>query len=114
MEPPPMSARVLAPPTADGPLLAWLLVALAPANRTRVKQFLQHGRVVVNGTPTTRFDHPLRAGDRVEIAGEGAAPKPARVTIVYEDDSLVVIDKPPGLLTVATDTEKTDTAFVRL
>ena len=109
-----MSARLLAPPTADGPLLAWLLVALAPTNRTRVKQWLQNGRVVVNGTPTTRFDHPLKAGDRVEIAREGAAPTRPTVAIVYQDDAIVVIDKPPGLLAVATDAEKLDTAFVRL
>ena len=107
-------SRILAPPTADMPLLAWLLVALAPTNRTRVKQLLQNGRVVVNGNPTTRFDHPLKTGDRVEIAREGTTPKHPTVPIVFQDDALVVIDKPPGLLTVATDAEKLDTAFVRL
>ena len=34
--------------------------------------------------------------------------------IAFEDDALIAIDKPAGLLTVATETEKTDTAFVRL
>lgn len=109
-----MSARALPPPTADGPLLAWLLAALAPTNRTRVKQLLQHGRVVVNGGAVTRHDHPLKAGDRVEIAREGATPKQPTVPIVFQDDAIVVIDKPPGLLTVATDAEKLDTAFVQL
>ena len=36
------------------------------------------------------------------------------MAIVLEDDALIVLDKPPGLLTVATDAEKTDTAFARL
>jgi 23S rRNA pseudouridine1911/1915/1917 synthase len=33
---------------------------------------------------------------------------------VFEDDALVVLDKPAGLLTVATASEKTDTLYCRL
>ena len=68
----------------------------------------------MNGVPTTRFDHPLKAGDRVEIAREGATSGKPTVTVIHQDDAIVVIDKSPGLLTVATDAEKLDTAFVRL
>ena len=107
-----MSARELPPPTADAKLLDWLLAALAPTNRTRVKQLLHSGRVRVNGVPVTRHDHPLTPKDRVSIAKD--APRVANVAVVYEDDALVVIDKPAGLLTVATESEKADTAFVRL
>lgn len=113
-----MSARTLPPPTAAGPLLPWLLVALAPTNRTRVKQMLQHGRVRVNGVAVTRHDHPLAPGDRVEVAREGAARVAADAgpgfRVIYEDAAVVVTDKPAGLLTVATDDEKLDTAFARL
>ncbi len=109
--------RLLPAPTADGPLLAWLLEALRPMSRTRVKQLLRHGRVSVNGVATTRHDHPLRPGDRVTLARAAPPASPleeAGVVIVYQDDALLVIDKPPGLLTVATDTERLDTAFARL
>src|SRR5262245_49252878 len=87
--------------------------------RTRVKQLLRFGRVTVNGVPTTRFDHPLQAGDRVVIAATrpdqgGEVLCRAGVRIVHEDDDLIAIDKPSGLLSVATDSEKTDTAFARL
>jgi 23S rRNA pseudouridine1911/1915/1917 synthase len=112
-----MSAHPLPPPTAEGPLLAWLLEALRPMSRTRVKELLRDGRVTVNGTPTTRHDHPLQPGDRVTIDHRRPAVrelKQAGIMILYEDDTLVVIDKPPGLLTVATEAEKTDTAFARL
>jgi 23S rRNA pseudouridine1911/1915/1917 synthase len=110
-----MTDRPLPPVTAEGPLLPWLLAALHPANRTRVKQLLRSGRVAVNGTPTTRHDHPLRPGDRVTIGPPPAVDLTrAGIAVVYEDDALLVIDKPPGLLTVATEGEKTDTAFARL
>jgi 23S rRNA pseudouridine1911/1915/1917 synthase len=105
----------LPPVTADAELLEWLLAALAPMNRTRVKQLLRSGRVTVNGASVTRHDHPLRPGDKVGIARDAPAPSSlAGITIVHEDPHLIVIDKPPGLLTVATESEKTDTAFVRL
>jgi len=113
-----MSARTLPPPAADAPLLAWLAEALRPTNRTRVKQLLRGRRVAVNGAVTTRFDHPLRPGDRVEILGATAPAdrelRRAGIAVVFEDDAVVVIDKPAGLLTVATEGEKLDTAFARL
>ncbi|MCE9564238.1 MAG: RluA family pseudouridine synthase [Planctomycetes bacterium] len=112
-----MSARELPAPQSPTGLLQFLLVTLAPMNRTRVKQLLGSGRVLVNGQSTTRHDHPVQLSDRVSVAREvPVAPSPERAgfTIVFEDDSLIVIDKPPGLLTVATDTEKLDTAFARL
>ena len=106
----------LPPPTAEALLLEWLLVALAPMNRTRVKQVLRSGRVTVNGTSVTRHDHPLRPGDQVRVARDAPPPAADRsgIVIVHEDAQFIVIDKPPGLLTVATETEKTDTAFMRL
>ena len=100
-------------PTAAAELLTWLLTALAPMNRTRVKQLLRSGRVTVNGASVTRHDHPLRPGDAVAVARDAPPPAPT-LTVVYEDAHVIVIDKPPGLLTVATETEKADTAFVRL
>ena len=100
------------PVQADAELLPWLLAALAPMNRTRVKDLLRSGRVLVNGESVTRHDSALVHGDRVTISRE--RPATLSLDIVYEDESLIVIDKPSGLLTVATESEKVDTAFVRL
>jgi len=112
------SGTRMPPVTEEAPLLAWLLGALAPLNRTRVKQLLKFGSVSVNGLPTTKHDHPLKPGDRVEVTRGGAAPdrtlELAKIVILFEDDALIAIDKPAGLLTVATETERTDTAFARL
>jgi 23S rRNA pseudouridine1911/1915/1917 synthase len=110
---------LLSVPTAEGPLLAWLLDALKPMNRTRVKQLLRHGLVSVNGATTSRHDYPLQPGDQVAIIRAGSAPADrsltdAGISIVLEDDALIVIDKPSGLLSVATQAERTDTAFARL
>jgi 23S rRNA pseudouridine1911/1915/1917 synthase len=107
------------PPATDGPLLTWLLAALAPSPRTRVKQLLRFGQVTVNGMPITRFDHLLRAGDRVAIIANRPDPaaealRQSGVRVIHRDDHLIAIDKPAGLLSVATAGEKRDTAFARL
>jgi 23S rRNA pseudouridine1911/1915/1917 synthase len=110
--------RDLPPPTAPGELLAWLLVALQPTNRTRVKELLRSGRVQVNGVSVTRHDHALNSGDHVRILRD---PPPSRdprmggLHIAYEDDAVVVLDKPSGLVTVASAPgDTTDTAFTKL
>lgn len=75
-------------------------------NRTRLKEMLKYA-VTVNGQPVTRHDHPLRAGDTLEIRRR---PAPIRAEtpfpVLYEDDEIIVLDKPSGILTVASEAEK--------
>lgn len=110
--------RDLPPPAAPGELLAWLLVALQPTNRTRVKELLRSGRVEVNGVSVTRHDHPVMPNDRVRILRDPPAsrdPRMGGLTIAYEDAAVVVLDKPSGLATVASSAgDTTDTAFSKL
>lgn len=116
--PPRNRRRELPPPSVSGPLLPWLLHALQPSNRTRVKQLLRNGHVFVNGTCITRHDYLVQPGDRITIAQDrlpsSGTENTTGLKIVYEDEALVIIDKPSGLLTVASESEKLATAFVRL
>jgi len=75
--------------------------------------------VRVNGATVRQFDHLLLPGDEVTVGNLHAAAasgrlERARIRPVYEDDSLIVVDKPSGLLTVATDRENADTLYARL
>ena len=111
--------RLLPSPPTEGPLLLWLLEALKPMNRTRVKQLLKFGSVLVNGEAITRHDHPVKPGDKISVLKGGPPPEEtilerAGINIVHQDEDLIIIDKPPGLLTVATDNEKHLTAFAIL
>jgi len=108
-------------PDHQQPLLPWLLETLgANMPRSRVRQLLQFGRIAVNGSSVTRHDHPVGPADRLSIVGRDAAVRAGAGThgcgipVVYMDDHLIVVDKPAGLLSVATDNNKTDTAFTRL
>jgi 23S rRNA pseudouridine1911/1915/1917 synthase len=104
--------------THGQPLLAYLFKVLG-LRRVSVKNLLKHGAVRVNGATVRQFDRLLSPGDKVTIGSLQAAAaidrlEQARIRLVYEDDALIVVDKPSGLLTVATDREKADTLYVRL
>ena len=67
----------------------------------------------MNGQPAARHDQPVSAGDVVEIGPARRVPPDARIpglAVVYEDDAVILIDKPAGLLTIATERVKTRTA----
>jgi 23S rRNA pseudouridine1911/1915/1917 synthase len=112
----PKSGKLASPKVAT-PLLAWLLVALEPMSRTRVKQLLQHGKIKVNGVGVRQFDHIVQPGDCITLDQNKATPpgiSRAGVSILFLDDDLLVIEKPAGLLSVATAAERTRTAFALL
>jgi 23S rRNA pseudouridine1911/1915/1917 synthase len=99
-------------------LLTFLLGSLG-LKRRAAKNLLKFGAVSVNGVQVRQFDHALAVGDDVvvdSVQSSAAAVrlKSARIQVVYEDDDLIVLDKPTHLLTVATPGDKTDTLFYRL
>ena len=77
----------------------------------RLKQWLTGGRVRVNGVVVRRGDTTVGPDDRVELAAPPPAPFPAPLRLVHEDEHLLVVDKPAGLLTIATETERERTAY---
>jgi 23S rRNA pseudouridine1911/1915/1917 synthase len=106
-------ARVAQP----DPLLAAIVAAFDGVTRTKAKSLLAHGAVRLNGRADVRHDTPVAAGDLIELlpspsAASAARPglarplvvgRPLPFPILFEDDDLIAIDKPHGLLTVATD-----------
>jgi len=99
-------------------LLAFLFASCPEVKKTKVRQWLKHGAVRVNGQPVTRYNHPLQPGDAVSIHGKSetrtAGLLPPGLKIVFEDETLIVIDKPADLLSMASDTEREKTAYAYL
>lgn len=83
--------------------------------KNRIRQLLKYGSLYVNGKVVKRYDHPLVEGDRLSIEIKKESSKEIlerfRIKLIYEDDHIIVIDKPPGLLSIATETEKERTAY---
>lgn len=94
-------------------LMPFLLQSPVGKSRQHVKSLLLHRQVLVNGKASGQFNQMLQPGDVVMIKGE--RPEPAAnfqyFSIVYEDEFLLVVDKKEGILTIATDDEKTRTVY---
>ncbi|MBL8391251.1 MAG: 23S rRNA pseudouridine(1911/1915/1917) synthase RluD [Candidatus Accumulibacter sp.] len=77
---------------------------LAQHSRSRLQGWIRAGRVAVGGTAVLEPRHRLWAGEQIELAeapderAESSAPEDIPLQVVYEDASLLVIDKPAGLV----------------
>ncbi|MFS8825477.1 RluA family pseudouridine synthase, partial [Synechococcus sp. R6-6] len=76
---------------------------LPELSRSRLQQLIRQGQVWLNGQPCRDKDRPLQAGDEVEVRIPPATPtalqpEPIPLDILYEDDDLLVINKPRGLV----------------
>ena len=79
------------------------LAAAAGESRARVQALIRAGHARLGGRTIGEPGHRINAGDRVELTippPEAATPEPEAIPldVVYEDDDLIVIDKPAGLV----------------
>ena len=95
----------------ESKLLDYLLIKFNKLSRNSIKGLLTKKQIVINGKVVTKHDYLLRKGDKISFSGK----KENRgLKIIYEDELILVIDKPCNLLTVATDKEKEKTAYVEV
>lgn len=95
-------------------LLDFLLRRLNTLSRNSIKAFLAHNQVLVNSILVRQFDFELVPNDIVHILEKGTRDKKEKqkeLEIIYEDDEFLVINKPQGLLSIATDNERNKTAY---
>jgi len=82
-------------------------------SKTALKRVLSRGQVFVNNQVKTQYDYALRPGDvvAVDFAKAATGLKSSRVSVLFEDDYLVVVNKSEGVLSVATEKQEEYTAF---
>jgi len=99
----------------DQPLLEFLLANIKGQSRNNIKNILKNRCVLVDGVVTTQFDYMLTKKQLVQISKSSVVKvdnnTEVKLDIVYEDDEFVVINKPAGLLSIATDKELDNTAY---
>ena len=94
----------------EGKLLEYLYESLDMPKK-RVKQYLTHGSIYVNNSKVTQFDYKLLPGMNIVIDTDNKNKKELPFDIVFEDDHIIVVNKPSGLLSIATEKEKEKTLF---
>ncbi len=108
------------PSTVEQPaeLLSYLFATWPEVKRKQVRQWLKFQMVTINGRAITQFNHPLKPGDVVAIRTDTfAIPKTmlaGGMKVYFEDDALIVIDKPADLLSIASEAETEKTAYFLL
>jgi 23S rRNA pseudouridine1911/1915/1917 synthase len=87
-------------------LIEFLIEQYPDSPRTRIKKNLQSGDIRINNKSVTLHSYPLNPGDKVEIITQsgikvktGGLPFP----VLYEDQHVIVIDKPAGTATSSVD-----------
>ncbi|HEX8492396.1 MAG TPA: RluA family pseudouridine synthase [Pyrinomonadaceae bacterium] len=81
---------------------AYLAARINDWSRSRLQRLIEDGDVLVNGR-TTKPSYKLRTNDEIEVeltapAPTEFAPEDIPLEIIYEDDELVVVNKPAGLV----------------
>jgi len=80
----------------------WLAARVADVSRARLQDLIEAGHVRVDGVVRKRA-HRLRGGEQVDVeipprAPDELAPEPIALAIVHEDDDVLVVDKPAGMV----------------
>lgn len=99
-----INLHAIVPPEQAGKRLDQILAAIFPDySRARLQDWIRNGHVLVDGQVKRPRDH-LNGGETIAIATtlpvvqESWQAQPIDLEIVYEDDALLVINKPVGLV----------------
>jgi 23S rRNA pseudouridine1911/1915/1917 synthase len=81
----------------------WLAAKLPGLSRMRVKGLIEAGRVEVDDR-AVRAAHRIQAGERVAVSvppppRESLLAEPVALRVVFEDEHVLVVDKPAGMVT---------------
>lgn len=90
--------------TTEGDRLdRWLTQELSDWSRSRLQRLIDEGLVSVNGKVVTEKKTKLKVGDRLELKIPppqplDLQPEAIPLDILYEDDQLLIVNKPAGLV----------------
>ena len=97
--------QVIVPEDAAGERLDRVLAELlSSVSRTQIQRQIAAGRVSINGEPAAKPSQPLAAGQKIVVQLPEQAPpqhpeaEAIALEVLHEDDQIVVVDKPPGMV----------------
>lgn len=90
-------------PRPGGRLDVCLVEHLTDISRTRLQQLIRDGLVRVNKVLIQKPSHPLEGGEWVEVLVPAPQlvsliPEPISLDIVFENEDLILVNKPPGMV----------------
>lgn len=98
----------------ETPLLDFLYAHITNDSKNNIKHYLTNHQVLVNGSCITQYNFLVYKEDMVQLSKnpiKDEKKEKIKLDIIYEDDELIVINKPSGLLSIESDNEKSNTAY---
>ena len=91
-------------------LLNYLFEENTGYSKSKLKSLLKHRCISVDGKISSQFNLDVHKGQEIRIAAFNHR-LDLPFEIIFEDKQIIVIDKPAGLLSIATDEEEVETAY---
>ena len=94
-------------------LMEFLRITLTKLSKNNIKSLLSKEMVLVNNSVQTKFNYIVKPKDKITIRETKIKGNNYNkdINILYEDEDIIVINKPAGLLTIATEKEKEYTLY---
>ncbi len=102
-------------------LIETLSKSFPNSSKNKIRKMLTEGRISVNGEIEHKAKRPLKKSDIVEILDKTISreltpppkQKPTNLNIIFEDEDILLVEKPAGLLSIATNKMEPDTLHSR-
>jgi 23S rRNA pseudouridine1911/1915/1917 synthase len=90
--------------SAEAGRLDQVIAAQSGASRSQVQHWLEAGLVMLQGKVTQKAGQKLRGGEKIsyqlpELPSLEVLAENIPLNIIYEDEHLIAVDKPPGMIT---------------
>lgn len=96
----------------ENELMKFLMEKMPENSRNSIKSLLTNKRVLVDGKLESQYNYKLVPGQEVSISKTRVVSQKLKgVSILFEDNDIIVVEKDKGLLSVGTDKEKKNTAY---
>ena len=102
-------------------LIETLSKSFPNSSKNKIRKMLTEGRISVNGEIEHKAKRSLKESDIVEILDKTISreltpppkQKPTNLNIIFEDEDILLVEKPAGLLSIATNKMEPDTLHSR-
>lgn len=91
-------------------LYNYLRKVITNKSKNNIKSLLKNGCVIINNQVITKYNYVLSKGDVIEI-NKNKKLIDNNLSIIYEDNNIIVVDKPSKLLTISNKNEKENTLY---
>ncbi len=97
-------------------LLDWLVTKFPLAKRQNLKRMVEAGRVLINGVAAKKLKQEVAETDQIVVSDRGSRATAGMhpLVLVHEDEDVIVVNKPAGLLTSTVPDERRPTAIAIL